>query len=307
MTSRPINIKSGIFQGDSLSPLLFCLALAPLSSLLKAITYGYEAQGKTISHLFYMDDLKTYAKSDSQQTGLLNIVKTFSNDIKMEFGLDKSAKATFKRGKLTETFNLQLDTDTCIKELDQENTYKYLGVDEGDGIQHAKMKEKVKKEYYRRVRMVLKTELNASNRFEAINTLAIPVVTYSFNIIDWKRSEIKRLDTKTRKLLTLSKMHHTKADVDRLYLPRNAGGRGLIQLEASYNIQNNHDRARYIPKEHRWCPNRTSARTWWQKEIVLYTKASRAIQTRTRPNNPRQTSRWNNRQICKENQTNGTK
>ena len=49
-------------------------------------------------------------------------------------------------------------------------------------------------------------------------------------------SEIKRLDTKTRKLLTLSKMHHTKADVDRLYLPRNAGGRGLIQLEASYKI-----------------------------------------------------------------------
>ena len=73
MTSRPINIKSGIFQGDSLSPLLFCLALAPLSSLLNASTYGYEAQGKTISHLFYMDDLKTYAKSESQQTGLLNI------------------------------------------------------------------------------------------------------------------------------------------------------------------------------------------------------------------------------------------
>ena len=69
-----------------------------------------------------MDDLKTYAKSDSQQTGLPNIVKTFSNDIKMEFGLDKCAKATFKRGKLTETSDLQLDIDTCIKELDQEDT-----------------------------------------------------------------------------------------------------------------------------------------------------------------------------------------
>jgi len=115
------------------------------------------------------------------------------------FGLDKCAKATFKRGKLTETSDLQLDIDTCIKELDQENTYKCLGVDEGDGIQHAKMKEIVRKEYYRRVRMVLKTELNAANRFEAINTLAIPVVTYSCNKIDWKMSEIKRLDTKTRK------------------------------------------------------------------------------------------------------------
>ena len=35
LTSRPINIKSGIFQGDSLSPLLFCMALAPLSPLLQ--------------------------------------------------------------------------------------------------------------------------------------------------------------------------------------------------------------------------------------------------------------------------------
>ena len=103
-------------------------------------------------------------------------------------------------------------------------------MDEGDGIQHAKMKEKVRKEYYRTVRMVQKTELNDPDRFEAINTLAMPVVTYSF-IIDWNTSEIKRLDTKTRKLPTLSKMHHSKADVDRLYLPRNVGGRGLIQLD----------------------------------------------------------------------------
>ena len=102
---------------------------------------------------------------------------------------------------------------------------------EGDVKQHDKMKEKVRKEYYRRV---LKTELIAPKRMEAINTLAIPVVTYSFNIIDWNMSEIKRLDTQTRKLITLSKVHHTKADVDRLYLPRHVGGRGLIQLEASY-------------------------------------------------------------------------
>ena len=64
-----------------------------------------------------MDDLERYAKSDSQQTGLLNTVKTFSNDIKMEFGLDKCAKATFKRGKLTETSDLQLDIDTYINTL----------------------------------------------------------------------------------------------------------------------------------------------------------------------------------------------
>ena len=34
LESRKFNIKRGIFQGDLLSPLLFCLALAPLSTLL---------------------------------------------------------------------------------------------------------------------------------------------------------------------------------------------------------------------------------------------------------------------------------
>ena len=62
------------------------------------------------------------------------------------------------------------------------------------------MKEKIRKECYQRVRVILKTELNSANRTEAINTLSIPVVTYSFNIINWTISEIRRHDTKIRKL-----------------------------------------------------------------------------------------------------------
>ena len=100
LTSRPINIKSGIFQGDSLSPLLFCMALAPLSSLLQESSCGYEIQGQKINHLFFMDDLKTYAKDDNQQAGLLTVVKKFSNDIRMEFGLEKCAKQLLIEGSL---------------------------------------------------------------------------------------------------------------------------------------------------------------------------------------------------------------
>ena len=76
--------------------------------------------------------------------------------------------------------------------------------------------------------------MNAANRFEAISTLTVPVVTYSFNIINWKISEIKRLDRKTRKLLTIHRMHQPKADVNRMYLPRRIGGRGLTKLETAY-------------------------------------------------------------------------
>ena len=107
-----------------------------------------------------MDDLKAYAMKDEQLKKLLDIIKIFSDDIKMKFGLDKCAKATFIKGKLTKTSNIVLNQNTAIKELDQERTYKYLGINEGDGIQHSKMKEKIRKEYYRRMRMVLGLKVN---------------------------------------------------------------------------------------------------------------------------------------------------
>ena len=43
-----------------------------------------------------MDDLKLYAKDYSELEGLLKIVKGFSDDVGMEFGLNKCAKATFR-------------------------------------------------------------------------------------------------------------------------------------------------------------------------------------------------------------------
>eukprot|EP00794_Sanderia_malayensis_P001842 gene1842-2074_t len=137
-------------------------------------------------------------------------------------------------GRLKTTTSATLDQNTTVKELDPEEANKYLGVAEGHGINHASMKEKVRKEYYRRIRLVLKTELNSENRIEALNILAVPVVQYSLNILNWKMDEIRQMGTKTRKLLTSNRMHHRKADVDHLYLPRRNGGRGIINLETAY-------------------------------------------------------------------------
>ena len=134
LMSDNINIKSEIFQGDSLSPLLFCISLVPLSLQLNSSGYGYKIGTERITHLFYMDDLKLYAKHDSELEGLLRIVKRFSYDIGMEFGLSKCAKVTFKRGKLESSDHVRLDEETTIKDLEKEKVYKYLGIDESGGI-----------------------------------------------------------------------------------------------------------------------------------------------------------------------------
>ena len=139
--SDTINIKRGIFQGESLSPLLFCISLVPLSLELNSSGYGYKIRAERITHLFYMDDLKLHAKDDSELEELLRIVKGFNDDIGMEFGLSKCAKATIKRGKLEKYDHVQLDEEIIIKDLEQEKVCKYLGVDESSGIQHATIKQ----------------------------------------------------------------------------------------------------------------------------------------------------------------------
>ena len=85
----------------------------------------------------------------------------------------------------------------------------------------------------RRLRLVLGTELSAKNKIQAIGSFAVPVLRYSFGTINWHQEELQKLDRKTRKLLTIHGQHHPKADVDRLYVPRKQGGRGLMQLEAA--------------------------------------------------------------------------
>jgi len=85
--------------------------------------------------------------------------------------MEKCAKFTFKRGKLTHLQNLVIDTNREIHELEEGKAYKYLEIEESEGIQHQQMKERLKQEYSRRLRMILKSEPNARNQITAIGVL----------------------------------------------------------------------------------------------------------------------------------------
>ena len=69
-TLGTVNIKRGIFQGDSLSPLLFIVALIPLSMVLRQVKAGYDLgkRKSSLDHLLFMDDLKYLERTRNKLT-----------------------------------------------------------------------------------------------------------------------------------------------------------------------------------------------------------------------------------------------
>ena len=55
-------------------------------------------------------------------------------------------------------------------EPDQEEMYKFLGVEQADGIKKKKVYERVKVEVTKRLKLLMKSELNDENLIQAINS-----------------------------------------------------------------------------------------------------------------------------------------
>ena len=145
----------------------------------------------------------------------------------MTFGLAKCAHINIERGK-RKSLGKKIDINGIeISELEEGDMYKYLGVDEDNGFDGPLNKEKIKKEFLRRTRKIWESELYSRNKVTAYNTFALPVLTTSVSVLDWNEQELKDLDVKTRKVLNLFGSLHSKGDIDRLYVPRSNGGRGL--------------------------------------------------------------------------------
>ena len=117
---------------------------------------------------------------------------------------------------------------------DENDIYKFLGIEQADGIKTKAVYERVKEEVIKRVKMLTKTELNDSNLIKAINMKVVPVATYPMNVCRFSLTELKELDQIIKKELREKNMLGRQASDERLYLKREKGGRGLKSLRDAY-------------------------------------------------------------------------
>ena len=84
-----------------------------------------------------------------------------------------------------------------------------------------------------RTRKLLETKLSSRKFIKGIKTWAVSLVRYSGAFLKWTRDQLNQIDQKTRKLITMHKALHQRDDIDRLYVSRKEGGRGLASIEDS--------------------------------------------------------------------------
>ena len=141
----------------------------------------------SISHLFFVNDLKTSAQNIREAKQQLDLITTFSEDIKLEFGTDKCSYINIERGKKKSLgVNLCLN-DLQISELENGECYKYLGQDENIGFDNVLNKERVTAEYLKRVKKIWNSKLYACNKVLSHNIFAVPILTPTFGIIKWTK------------------------------------------------------------------------------------------------------------------------
>ena len=130
-----------------------------------------------------------------------------------------------KAGKPVSVGGMKLSSGEVIPELESDKGYKYLAILEANNIMHTEMKDKIQKEYYRRVKQLTSSKLNGENTVREINSRALSFVRYGAGILKWTKDERKFMNKKTRKIMTMNRMYHPQIDTDRLYIPRMEGGR----------------------------------------------------------------------------------
>ena len=189
-----VKIKRGIFQGDSLSPLLFVVSMIPLTQIRREVKCGYALKsGNKLNHLLFMDDLILFAKDKREISSLLSTVQIFSSDSQMEIGIKKCGILVMKRRRATSTEGIELPSGDIINDVEKEG-YKYLGILEFDSVRKNDMISHLRREYLRRSRLVMRSKLNGQNKIRALNTWAVLLLRYGAGILNWRKNMLDEMD-----------------------------------------------------------------------------------------------------------------
>ena len=191
-----VKFRRGLYQGDSLSPLLFTLAIAPLSHMLSrwgGFVSNYHPN--PVTHTLFMDDLKIYTGGPGDLEATLTEVERVAEAVGMRLGIRKCGVAHLRNGRLVRmSVGVGVGAGT-MEEIEPGAPYKYLGVEQIFTTHSREARARVRAEYLRRVIIVWSSPLGVQEKAAAHNSWAVAVVRYYYMpLLEWYRRDLRALD-----------------------------------------------------------------------------------------------------------------
>jgi len=238
--SVPLDIKRGVPQGDTLSPMIFCLAVSPISNALNQQMIGYRVRYKNqntyvtmhYNHVFFADDLKVYAEREEDLKTGIAAVKNCAEAINLTLNPSKCAISqdiTRVPSRLPVTFPVL--RDGC--------TYKYLGIEQNQGDSVISTLQKLEPELFAKTQAIWESSLTHKQKTSAFRTLVSPCIAFvtqntfacqkgtkGTEILTWASG----FDQRVRYILVDLNARNRTCVRCRLYLPTHKLGFGLVSI-----------------------------------------------------------------------------
>lgn len=237
-----VRVRSGVFQGDTLSPLLFCLSVAPISHTLRNSGpdpgFVFEPKmGETerVSHIYYVDDLKVFADTEAEVSRMLARVRREAASFGLTLNPSKCAVHTVVESQKRDHPTCKVDSD--IPRLGPGNCYKYLGIPQRGAPEWGEAYKDLLSRVRSKVSAFVQSELTLRQVIRGINATVMPAIEYVFTSIPLgtkgsaSMADCTKLNAEIRRCLVDGKLRYAKSSVARLYVASRQGGIGLHDVE----------------------------------------------------------------------------
>ncbi|KAF4803297.1 hypothetical protein TURU_017292 [Turdus rufiventris] len=229
----PINILSGVKQGDPMSPILFNLALDPLLCKLEKEGVGFQRGNFKITAMAFADNLVLLSDSWDSMCSNIKILETFCEPTGLQTQGKKCHGFCIKPTKDLYTINdcpPWIINGSPLNMIDPGKSEKYLGIqiDPWTGCADPGISEKLEKWLHR----IGTTPLKPLQKVEILRTYTIPRIIYLSDHTEVRSGSLDSLDLKIRSAVK-EWLHLPTCTCDAIIYSRHQdSGLGIIRLSA---------------------------------------------------------------------------
>ncbi|PIC11851.1 hypothetical protein B9Z55_028813 [Caenorhabditis nigoni] len=184
----PIQIKSGVKQGDPISPTLFNMCLENVIRKHLSESSGHHCLSSNIKLLAFADDMAILAGSKEQLQRELDAMDEQCTPLNLIFKPAKCASLVIEFGKIRQHAELKLKGQP-IRNLSEKDSYKYLGVQTGIDSRISEMD--LIKSVIKDVDTVNRSGLAPPQKLDCLKTFVLPKMTYMYANSIPKITELK--------------------------------------------------------------------------------------------------------------------